>query len=156
MKFPVTIQEGNTTVTFTDPENGTFASGAKCVSSLADLMVRVGSGKAVIVEAPKPAPTRPEHVLNIFLAAWLEWAENGAPVHPDFDREWGLCNNLGHWADRHVMVEFRGIVRQELAHRLKHNYYPFDHTRGNYEGNVGIHHINPRRLAWVRKQLGCK
>ena len=45
--FPVTIKEGKSLITFTDANNGTYnESGAVCVSSLADLMVRVDSGAA--------------------------------------------------------------------------------------------------------------
>ena len=45
--FPVTIKEGKSLITFTDANNGTYNdSGAVCVSSLADLMVRVDSGAA--------------------------------------------------------------------------------------------------------------
>lgn len=44
--FPVTIKEGKSLITFTDANNGTYESGAVCVSSLADLMVRVESGAA--------------------------------------------------------------------------------------------------------------
>lgn len=44
--FPVVIKEGKSLITFTDPNNGTYESGAVCVSSLADLMVRVEGEEA--------------------------------------------------------------------------------------------------------------
>lgn len=49
MKFPVKIKDGKSIITFTDENNGTFESGAICFSNLADMMVRVESGKAEIL-----------------------------------------------------------------------------------------------------------
>lgn len=49
VKFPVVIKDGNSLITFTDAETATTESGAVFVSSLADMMYRVESGKAVIV-----------------------------------------------------------------------------------------------------------
>lgn len=45
MKFPVIIKEGNSFITFTSNDEGFYASGVRCVSSLSDLMVRVDAGK---------------------------------------------------------------------------------------------------------------
>lgn len=50
MKFPVVIKDGKSTITFTSNEHGTYESGAACMSTLEDMMVRVDSGKASIVE----------------------------------------------------------------------------------------------------------
>lgn len=47
--FPIIIKDGRSVITFTDAENGTYASGEKCVSSLADYMVCVLAGNVTIV-----------------------------------------------------------------------------------------------------------
>lgn len=49
MKFPVTIRDGESTITFTSNNQGTYESGATCMSTLEDMMLRVNSGKASIV-----------------------------------------------------------------------------------------------------------
>lgn len=49
MKFPVIIKDGNSTITFTGNDHGTYESGAACMSTLEDMMIRVNSGKASIV-----------------------------------------------------------------------------------------------------------
>lgn len=49
MKFPVIIKDGKSTITFTSNDHGTYESGAVCMSSLEDMMVRVNSGKASLV-----------------------------------------------------------------------------------------------------------
>lgn len=50
MKFPVTIKDGKSTITFTSNDQGTYESGATCMSTLDDVMIRVNSGKASIVD----------------------------------------------------------------------------------------------------------
>lgn len=49
MKFPVIIKDGKSTITFTGNDHGTYESGAACMSTLEDMMIRVKSGKASIV-----------------------------------------------------------------------------------------------------------
>lgn len=49
MKFPVIIKDGKSTITFTSNNQGTYESGATCMSTLEDMMIRVNSGKASIV-----------------------------------------------------------------------------------------------------------
>ena len=49
MKFPVIIKDGKSTITFTSNDQGTYESGAACMSTLEDMMIRVNSGKASIV-----------------------------------------------------------------------------------------------------------
>lgn len=49
MKFPVIIKDGKSTITFTSNDHGTYESGAACMSTLEDMMVRVNSGKASVV-----------------------------------------------------------------------------------------------------------
>lgn len=49
MKFPVIIKDGKSTITFTGNDHGTYESGAACMSTLEDMMIRVNSGKASIV-----------------------------------------------------------------------------------------------------------
>lgn len=46
MKFPVIIKDGKSTITFTGNDHGTYESGAACMSTLEDMMIRVNSGKA--------------------------------------------------------------------------------------------------------------
>lgn len=49
MKFPVIIKDGKSTITFTSNDHGTYESGAACMSTLEDMMIRVNSGKASII-----------------------------------------------------------------------------------------------------------
>lgn len=46
--FPVVIKDGVDVITFTDADHGTYENGAACMSSLADMMVRVESGAATM------------------------------------------------------------------------------------------------------------
>lgn len=51
MNFPVTIKDGKSTITFTSNDHGTYESGAACMSTLEDMMVRVEAGSATIVSS---------------------------------------------------------------------------------------------------------
>lgn len=80
MKFPVIIKEGNSFITFTSNEEGFYESGARCVSSLSDLMVRVDAGKAEAITPREQIEDVLEYIsdaLNDYnIPAALEWKKD--------------------------------------------------------------------------------
>ena len=79
--------------------------------------------------------------LRKFLKKWLAWAEAGGKG-PEFNHD-GLCVNVN---------EF---VYDELMSLLKEEPYPFNSSGDDYEKEYAARtaHLNPKRLAWVRKTL---
>ena len=85
--------------------------------------------------------------LREFLTQWLEWATNGAPDREPFNRCLGLCSNLFQ-ESRASLDELQTLLWDEFEDCFS----PFGpgYTTAFLEGTQ---HLNPKRLAWVRKQL---
>jgi len=88
--------------------------------------------------------------LKTMLRDWLTWAEAGAPEHPQFRNYQGLCTNMHRfrysWLD-----EMETMLAQEFG---EDDDYPFG-GKDLYleEAAREIMHLNPARLAWVRKVI---
>lgn len=88
--------------------------------------------------------------LKQILREWLEWAENGAGEHDVFRRSFGLCSILRCYDYFHgtscadeLIIIFDGVP------------FPFGGMDEYFiEKAKETLHLNPGRLAWVRKQLG--
>lgn len=105
--------------------------------------------------------------LKAFLRAWLDWAEAGAPDdnrhterNPNrFERDYGLCSNTYNFEELALDVhpDETGDLEIELACRFEEQglrpSYPFGYEAYDADAEGGTHHLNPARLAWVRKQL---
>lgn len=98
-----------------------------------------------------------------FLTAWLAWAEGGACKDRKYGNIFlphtGLCAALDYWTDV-VDVPFYRLI-EELGGMLGADgldtKYPFDTAESYFEAaSLGIQHLNPARLAWVRSKLESK
>lgn len=95
--------------------------------------------------------------LHQFLADWHEWATSGAPcagyrgTKEGFSRSFGLCF---HAKKRGTCLyyELEDLLVADFGDRAD---TPFDDGQLDYffEGERGTMHLNPNRLAWVRKKL---
>ena len=94
-----------------------------------------------------PVPTGIDRALRTFLTDWLAWAEAGAPDHPVFFPEAGLCSNARWWGEEHgigMNLAFMDIFGDED--------YPF----GVDAYNSALPKCeDPNRLAWVRAVLAA-
>lgn len=91
--------------------------------------------------------------LRQFLADWLAWAEAGAPEHPVFRRDYGLCGSLQKYAG---LYEGRRL-EDELLRLFNFTVFPFGSSQEfHQQTRDGTQHENPARLAWVRQQLGVE
>ncbi len=89
--------------------------------------------------------------LSAFLASWLVWAENGAPDYEPYNRSVGLCSNSrrhSHAAGRELEDELEDDFPDDTS-------TPFNDDDNPYWDETASrgHHLNPRRLAWVRRKL---
>jgi hypothetical protein len=93
-------------------------------------------------------PAAPSPELRAFLAAWLAWAEGGAPNKEPFDRSVGLCLNM----PRELKQEFKSLRISDFPSDWV---YPFGGSE-HYDKaeKKRTQHLNPARLAWVREVLG--
>lgn len=100
--------------------------------------------------------------LQRFLKDWLAWAEadaeNESPLGVDYFRDVGLCTNAVLFAeetDIYVRVELRSALA-ELRGTLPEPFdpeYPFGKDQYLDRMSSDTQHLDPNRLAWVRKQL---
>lgn len=93
--------------------------------------------------------------LKAFFEAYLEWAETGDD-HEVFEPYAGLCDNLDNFiAGNKTSGTPKCAVKDELSSLLKSSFsnpvYPFE-TKAQYHESNDLH-MNPKRIAWVRKQL---
>jgi hypothetical protein len=95
--------------------------------------------------------------LSRFLADWHNWATTGAPegdvYEGGFSRHFGLCHHS--WKrSPSVGDELEGILIEEFGDNCD---APFDGPLEYWqESNNGMMHVNPKRLAWVRKMLASE
>lgn len=85
--------------------------------------------------------------LQQFYNDYAAWLDAGAPEGRPFDRGYGLCHNLGKFADRDAHIE---MTRQFEAAGLDID-YPFT---GRYQFETDFDnetmHLNPKRIQWVK------
>lgn len=105
--------------------------------------------------------------LKAFLRAWLDWAEAGAPDdgrhtnrNPNrFERDCGLCSNTYNFEELalNVHLDDVGDLETELSSLFAADGmdkgYPFGYAAYDEDAAGHTQHLNPTRLAWVRKQL---
>lgn len=90
--------------------------------------------------------------LKQFLTEWYNWTLAGAEDHLTFSQDMALCDSLYEWLSE--KDEDLGS-RMELAEALGSNPYPFGGMDAFVlEGENYTAHLNERRLAWVKTQLG--
>ena len=77
-----------------------------------------------------------------FLESYLKWAEDGAPQYKPFDRAFGLCMNARIYSiDYYLMA---GHFSTDT---------PFNVSTDHYYSEVGTHHLNPKRIQWVKDKI---
>jgi len=99
-----------------------------------------------------PVPTGIDRALHAFLTDWLTWAEAGAPDHPVFFPEAGLCSNARWWGEEHGIgidmdLAFMDIFGGESYQFGCKAFYERSRNR--------TQHLDPNRLAWVRAVLAA-
>lgn len=96
VKFPVVIVDGPDVITFTTAENGTFQNGTPCASSLADMMIRVESGKAqIVINTSEIVITKDETKTTNYGGMW---ATDGV-----YDYSYDRCNSsISRWEKGYV------------------------------------------------------
>lgn len=83
-----------------------------------------------------------EPTILSFLEAYLKWADDGAPSRKPFDRQFGLCTNAAIY----------GIDYHDMAGHFDTD-TPFNTSVENYCNETGIHHLNPKRIQWVKDKI---
>jgi hypothetical protein len=90
--FPAVIKDGNSVITFTSENVGTYASGAACMSSLSDYLVRVEAGSAILVSQ------QPQAMFNISLTTFSMAKKRGLELTVsdcgEFLQMWELENDM--------------------------------------------------------------
>lgn len=104
-----------------------------------------------IVVAPK---------LLEFLVAWLKWATSENPESDTKFQCWhGLCAAYSHWCRRET--DWKELVdhndREELVCAFRASgldiHYPFGEDNYDQCSCMYSQHLDPARLAWVRKVI---
>jgi hypothetical protein len=95
--------------------------------------------------------------LSRFLADWHTWATTGAPegdTHEGgFSRRFGLCFHARKRSED-IADELEDILVAEFPDNAD---MPFNHNLDYWEeGDRGMMHRNPMRLAWVRQKLASE
>lgn len=121
MKFPVIIKEGNSFITFTSNEEGFYESGARCVSTLSDLMVRVDAGKAEAITQREQIEDILEYIsdaLNDYnIPAALEWKKDLSLLVEKCHEE---ALKMKEYMDIVKETEIRIIERTAQVHRFSY------------------------------------
>lgn len=101
--------------------------------------------------------------LKVFFRDYLAWVEAGTPLHYAFSTALGLCNNVDSYD--YAICEASGkkvglLSELEMLFRTEglHRHYPFNNRNryGTYdkESDARTMHLNPRRIAFVKKYAG--
>lgn len=94
--------------------------------------------------------------LSKFLADWYQWATTGAPegcTKEGFSRYFGLCHHAYRRSYK-LADELGRCLAKEFGETSD---TPFNHTIEYWqESDEGLMHINPNRLAWVRRKLAAE
>ena len=88
--------------------------------------------------------------LYTFLKEWLDWAEDGAPIHEVFSRHLGLCSCYSNWS-----AEYQGsfMGSDELDKIFEGDEFPFGKDNYSNRYHDDTQHLCPKRLAWVKQQI---
>lgn len=89
--------------------------------------------------------------LRDFYIAYAAWLDAGAPDRDPFERSKGLCYSLDHWS--HYNFDLSEEMQQQFTDAGLCWEYPFDHGHRAYFDD-DKKHLNPARVAWVRKHAG--
>jgi len=92
--------------------------------------------------------------LSKFLADWHDWATSGAipgkPSEGGFCRSFGLCYHAEKRSTK-LYYELRDLLSDQFGQECDTPFnYEIDYWQ---EGDDGLMHENPKRLAWVRQKL---
>lgn len=97
-----------------------------------------------------------EVTLKDFYVAYAAWLDEGAPDTHYFEKRFGLCSNLATW----IYATNAELDYARLVNELRKQFedaglccqYPFGSGR-EYERMYATNtqHLNPARVAWVRK-----
>jgi hypothetical protein len=95
-----------------------------------------------------------------FYLGYLAWINDGAPEHDVFTRHNGLCDNYRDYfrslyRDRDASGDLSEMV-QSFRNAGLNRLYPFNFGSPyafSEECNKGYAHLNPQRIAWVRKKV---
>lgn len=94
-------------------------------------------------------------LLTRFYVDWYHWAKQGAPAHPFFRSEVGLCSNLCNWT-RHDGCAYIPLLNEQDALFVScfdDDAYPFGVDAYDHDFARGTQHLNPRRLEWVFSRI---
>ncbi|WBF77867.1 hypothetical protein W70_73 [Escherichia phage W70] len=86
--------------------------------------------------------------LKAFYKAYAAWLDEGAPDRDPFNRRKGLCYSLDHWPDYNF--DLSEEMQQQFTDAGLCCEFPFDKGRYTYHKDTKKH-LNPARVAWVRK-----
>lgn len=88
--------------------------------------------------------------LKRWLKEYLHWVKQGAPPHPDFRRDHGLCIQPS-MRDAELVAELKWLLIRTCGTDL----YPFDDHVTCYWNAVEnkSQHLNERRIEWVERMV---
>lgn len=86
-----------------------------------------------------------------FLRDYAKWLDTGAPNGGPFDRNYGLCVNARDRVKDNYITFAEIFEKQGMADI----HYPFNSSLWEYEveKNRSLCHLNPARVAWVRRMI---
>lgn len=99
-----------------------------------------------------------------YLTDYLAWATSGVDDELGFSTLWALCGNIEPWAlfrknelNQQLDIGILDLyteLRQIFLSQGMDDGFPFGGTmRYGADRDSRTHHLNPRRIEWVRKQL---
>lgn len=86
--------------------------------------------------------------LKEFYKAYAAWLDACAPQHQQFDRTCGLCHSLEEFSDSNY--DLLEEMRDQFSNSDLDWKFPFDDGHYAYCSDANKH-LNPDRVAWVRK-----
>lgn len=86
--------------------------------------------------------------LKAFYKAYAEWLDSGAPDRKPFRHRKGLCYSLDEWSDYNF--DLSDEMQQQFIDAGLSCLYPFDEDSSVFRLDENKH-LNPARVAWVRK-----
>lgn len=96
-----------------------------------------------------------QYVLT-FLREWQKWADDGAPNHMIFVRDWGLCTNFARWLKARKPNFTDDEIRYVYGHLLamfKGKKHPFGRNNLYREHITATTHLNADRRFWVGEAI---
>lgn len=101
--------------------------------------------------------------LTKFYRDYLAWVESGAPEHPVFDRDSGLCLQINRYTNDDIGNELADELENQFIDAGLCDTFPFN-GGGVWFGGAGLSnylaessahtcHLNEARMAWVRDHI---